>query len=931
MNKPYQLGSQRVNRLTYSTPEAQTNEDYKTRSNILQTLHTLPYKDRKNRNPDRVSGTCGWLVGHKDYKIWRDSKRSCMLWVSANPGCGKSVLAKYLVDSELSTSESRTNCYFFFKDDFEDQRSARSALSSILHQLFTQRQDLFSNNIIDRFTSYKTPLANSYYALWELWDILVMASLYDNAGEIICVIDALDECNDFEYKDLANALCKFYGSENESRNNTKLKFLVTSRPYDNIIHGLQPLDIPELPVVHLRGESDEETSKIAREIDVYIEHKVSRIRVNLRLSEKEEQLLFEELRAISNRTYLWVYLTLEWIETELHNKIDEEGIRRVTCRLPRTVDEAYEKILAKTKNPQDTKKLLHIIVAAVRPLTVAEMDLALALQQHHGSYKSRPDDRVYSYIRGLCGLFVNIIGSKIYLLHQTAKEFLVPKHDSLSHSDSQGASYRHIWKSSLQPQESHRILCQICIWYLLFPEFETNPLDVGPYRWNINQDKEVSAYLRNHVFLEYSATNWASHFRASKIEDDDFMKLLQRICDADLPSCHVWFRIYWISTNTTFPKNFTTLMILSYFGIECLVKRRLELADGEIDSKDKTYQRSALSWASENGFDRIVNLLIKGPKITLRKAVTRPWLRTGAKIDAKDRSGLTPLSYAAGNGHGSVVKALLKAGARADLRDEIGGTPIFYALCTGQQGIASQLMKGVKVDSVDEIRRTLFLSATMKGHEDVAKLLIENGADIEWKDGEYERTALIWAARHGHKTAVRLLLEKGANVEAKEKCGRTALLWAAACGQGGIVSLLLDKGADIEVKDEQDQTPLLLAARYRSTSVVKLLIEEGANIEVKDKHGQTPLLLAARDRSITMVKLFLEEGADFEAEDSNKNTPLLWAAEYGQVAMVKMLLKEGANADMKNKDGQSPLSRANENGHLDVVTLLYKVVLASGR
>jgi len=43
-----------------------------------------------------------------------------MLWVSADPGCGKSVFAKYLVDSILTITESRIICYFFFKDDFED-------------------------------------------------------------------------------------------------------------------------------------------------------------------------------------------------------------------------------------------------------------------------------------------------------------------------------------------------------------------------------------------------------------------------------------------------------------------------------------------------------------------------------------------------------------------------------------------------------------------------------------------------------------------------------------------------------------------------------------------------------------------------------------------------------------------------------------------
>ncbi|RKK27473.1 hypothetical protein BFJ66_g15428 [Fusarium oxysporum f. sp. cepae] len=112
--------------------------------------------------------------------------------------------------------------------------------------------------------------------------------------------------------------------------------------------------------------------------------------------------------------------------------IDKTKIREATSSLPRTVDDAYERILAKSSNPEEAKKLLHIIIAAARPLTLAEMDLALALRQSHRSYRDvddRPQERFGRYIRDLCGLFVTITDSKIYLLYQTAKEFLVPKDD----------------------------------------------------------------------------------------------------------------------------------------------------------------------------------------------------------------------------------------------------------------------------------------------------------------------------------------------------------------------------------------------------------------------------------------------------------------------------------------------------------------------
>jgi hypothetical protein len=55
--------------------------------------------------------------------------------------------------------------------------------------------------------------------------------------------------------------------------------------------------------------------------------------------------------------------------------------------LPQTVNNTYKRILTKSSNPKEAKKLLYIIIAAARPLTLAEMDLALALRQNHRSYK----------------------------------------------------------------------------------------------------------------------------------------------------------------------------------------------------------------------------------------------------------------------------------------------------------------------------------------------------------------------------------------------------------------------------------------------------------------------------------------------------------------------------------------------------------------
>lgn len=209
---------------------------------ILSRLYTSPYEDRKDRNPPRVPGTCEWFTSHELFTEWERAESSRLLWVSADPGCGKSVLAKHLVDSVLQTTESRTVCYFFFKDDFSDQKNLVSALRCILRQIFIKKPLLLSDSVLRQFTTGGETFFNSFT---ELWKTLIQVSEDHIAGEIICILDAIDECEE-QGSQLTQELCKLYGAANDFH----LKFLITSRPYGRIYRGFRPLEIPGLPVIH---------------------------------------------------------------------------------------------------------------------------------------------------------------------------------------------------------------------------------------------------------------------------------------------------------------------------------------------------------------------------------------------------------------------------------------------------------------------------------------------------------------------------------------------------------------------------------------------------------------------------------------------------------------------------------------------------------
>ena len=171
-------------------------------------LYTCPYIDRKDINIKRVEGTCNWFTNHPRFKYWIESESSRLLWVSADPGSGKSVLLKYLVDEVVKPSTNKIVCYFFFKEGFEDSDNATDAICALLRQLLLQRPELMQGSLIGKLERDAKYLVQSFGELWRAF-MISAAKLVD--CQIICILDALDECK--ENKLLINALNEFYLSD----------------------------------------------------------------------------------------------------------------------------------------------------------------------------------------------------------------------------------------------------------------------------------------------------------------------------------------------------------------------------------------------------------------------------------------------------------------------------------------------------------------------------------------------------------------------------------------------------------------------------------------------------------------------------------------------------------------------------------------------
>lgn len=302
---------------------------------------------------------------------------------------------------------------------------------------------------------------------------------------------------------------------------------------------------------------------------------------------------------------------------------------------------------------------------------------------------------------------------------------------------------------------------------------------------------------------------------------------------------------------------------------------------------------------------------------------TVAWLRGVALLEGRIRD-TTLLSYAARCGYVAVVSLLLNTRkCTIEFKDESGMTPLAIAANRGHENVAEVLLEsGADLESKDIDGSTPLSRAAASGRGTVAKLLLERGAYVDSKD-ENHQTPLSRAAANGNGIVVKLLLEKGANLDSKDKYNRTPIYLAAKNGRITTVKLLLDHGATYPRFMEEKGEQLLIAAACGQDARVKTLLEKGVNTGIVDKNGWTALLWAAANGHEAVVKLLLfKNGVNLESGDKHGQTSLSWAASNGHTAVVKHLLRAGANTKTVNNFGQAPLSRAAERDKDGIVQLL---------
>ncbi|MFT4313583.1 MAG: ankyrin repeat domain-containing protein [Wolbachia pipientis] len=295
---------------------------------------------------------------------------------------------------------------------------------------------------------------------------------------------------------------------------------------------------------------------------------------------------------------------------------------------------------------------------------------------------------------------------------------------------------------------------------------------------------------------------------------------------------------------------------------------------------------------------------------------------------------VTSLHFAASLGDLSKVAMLLKHNSYTDTRDHNGQTPLHYAIQSGNTEVAKYLIDhGANLNVHDNYYqktntkyvyyKTPLHYAIESGNIEIAKYLIDRGANPNIQDA-YSKTPLYSAIYSGNTEIVNYLLDHNADPNSKSYY-TFPLLAAIKLGNAEIVKSLIEHGADLGIKNTSAQTLLHYAIELKHTEIAKYLIDRGIDVDTRDiSSGKSPLHFAMHMKNMEVVKYLIEHNADIDIQDSYGLTPLHLAVDLGNKKMIEQLVEKGANINAQDNDGWTPLVHAVRHGKLDTIEYLIK-------
>ncbi|KAI8948099.1 hypothetical protein F4801DRAFT_472990 [Xylaria longipes] len=627
--------------------------------------------------------TCEWILQHPVYSAWLDLDQYLQshgfLWIQGKPGAGKSTLMKFI--SNRVPTRFTVLSFFFNARGGGLEKSVEGMYRSLLHQLLDKVPDV---QLLDHH--HLRHLASSGRIEWSVG---ILRELFSHAiaglgqRELICFVDALDECDASQVR----GMVKHFESLGclALEKHLKLFICFSSRHYPTI-------SIKNGLTLILENEDGH-----GQDLEEY---------VNQELDMEEEDAL--EIRTAllqkAAGVFMWVLLVVRILNEDISGG-RVFGLKARLNKIPSELHGLFRDILKKdNKNGADLLLSVQWILYAKRRLNPEEYYYAMASGLNPGedslgewNRKKVTIDAMTKFVSSSSKGLAEVTKSKpptVQFIHESVRDFLIKD----------GGIYE-LWPDLGNDFESqsHDRLKECCYAYVKARSFNIETLDLGL--------KSDVAYARKKSikfpFLAYATRTVLYHAdkAAVSVPQQDFLVAF------DL---RTWIMLYNFLTPPKYEEKFTSsahiFYVLARRGYARLIDNAVTVYGPTVHVYGEKWKYPlfvALAYQRKEAVDAILraaNSRIDGNNVV-------PQLPPNC--ETLDIDGYTPLSLAARVGYEEVVQLLLDQGLTPNTADANSQSPLSRAVQGGHERVARLLLdRGAEVDSRDEDGKTpLFFAA----------------------------------------------------------------------------------------------------------------------------------------------------------------------------------------------------------------------------
>lgn len=347
----------------------------------------------------------------------------------------------------------------------------------------------------------------------ELWDHLI--ELIQRLGNVYCIIDGLDECEEVELLSFVPLLAAL------NNHSSVAHLLITSRKIPAITSRLF---IPHTCFNQLRiGAMD-----VNDDLNLFIRHGIQKSQRLQLLDAGLKTKVTDTLLAQADGMFIYAKFILSDLEAQPHAR----GIEQTLQSLPSDLSEVYQRTFKRLESTNKTSSqrelaglVFNFALFGMRPLQVAEISEATQLEVGKLGLQKELDfdigGRGKDEIERVCAPFLEVVEYEIRIVHHSVREFLL-------HKASETTFLIPIHKA-------HSTLLNLCIHYLMLDVFK---LPLNKERFHVLPADDLN---KLHPFLAYAAPNWSSHLSAALRQSDTLGTLDNVIRDYLMSSgCLTW-------------------------------------------------------------------------------------------------------------------------------------------------------------------------------------------------------------------------------------------------------------------------------------------------------------------------------------------------------------------------------------------------------